>query len=176
MSNAKPSRAYRPTEPPYVPDRSYTVTRCPATASRAAAAIAPIPAPITAIRAMSVTLTATADKSAGRPVRTRPGQAFLLAPLGLRRRNRRIREARKASITMPSTSSVAAMIAAASGWNIANVMIPATPRSSAVLTAILLKGSGEVFTAILVPAFTRWLISAVEPPTAPAASSGSEPL
>lgn len=35
---------------------------------------------------------------------------------------------------------------------------------------------GEELTAILVPAFTRWLISAVEPPTAAAASSGSEPL
>lgn len=30
--------------------------------------------------------------------------------------------------------------------------------------------------AIRVPALTRWLISAVEPPIAPAASSGSEPL
>ncbi len=68
------------------------------------------------------------------------------------------------------------MEAAIHGWNMAKVTTPATPRSSAVLTAILLNGSGEVLTAILVPAFTRWLISAVEPPMAPAASSGSEPL
>ncbi|GAA3761472.1 hypothetical protein GCM10023082_64300 [Streptomyces tremellae] len=58
MSKPKPSRSKPPTEPPYAAVRSYTVTRCPATASLAAAAIAPIPAPITAIRAMPVTLTA----------------------------------------------------------------------------------------------------------------------
>lgn len=56
VSYANPSRSNRPRAPPYVAERSYTVTRCPATASRAAAAIAPIPAPITAIRAMEVDL------------------------------------------------------------------------------------------------------------------------
>ncbi|MFD0506643.1 hypothetical protein ACFQ0G_35310 [Streptomyces chiangmaiensis] len=54
----------RRTAPPYVSVRSYTTTRWPATASRAAAPIAPVPAPITAIRAMSVTLSATPDSPA----------------------------------------------------------------------------------------------------------------
>ncbi|GAB2595481.1 hypothetical protein GCM10027168_30260 [Streptomyces capparidis] len=43
---------WRPTAPPCVPARSHTVTRCPTVASRAAAASAPIPEPITTIRAM----------------------------------------------------------------------------------------------------------------------------
>ena len=68
------------------------------------------------------------------------------------------------------------MTAAATGWNTAKAMSAATPRSSARLSTMLLAGSGEVLTAIRVPALTRWLSSAVEPPTAPAASSGSEPL
>ncbi|GGZ31591.1 hypothetical protein GCM10010365_60500 [Streptomyces poonensis] len=67
MSKAKPSRSKRPTAPPYVSVRSYTTTRWPATASRAAAAIAPIPAPITAIRAMRATLSAATDSPAGGP-------------------------------------------------------------------------------------------------------------
>ncbi len=54
-------------------------------------------------------------------------------------------------------------------------MRPATPRSSARLSRMLLAGSGEVLTAIRMPALTRWLSSAVEPPTAPAASWGSDP-
>ena len=62
------------------------------------------------------------------------------------------------------------------GWATASATMLITPTSSDVLTMVLLNGSGEVLTAILVPAFTRWLISAVEPPTAPAASSGSDPL
>ncbi|BCL31237.1 hypothetical protein GCM10017557_60960 [Streptomyces aurantiacus] len=61
MSKAKPSRSKRPTAPPYVAERSYTVTRWPATASRAAAAIAPIPAPIITIRAMPGTVSAATD-------------------------------------------------------------------------------------------------------------------
>ncbi|GGL85139.1 hypothetical protein GCM10010129_31040 [Streptomyces fumigatiscleroticus] len=61
MSKRKPSRSKRRTAPPYVRVRSYTATRWPATASRAAAAIAPIPAPITAIRAMPGTLSAATD-------------------------------------------------------------------------------------------------------------------
>ncbi|CAM5713807.1 hypothetical protein SCALM49S_06293 [Streptomyces californicus] len=77
---------------------------------------------------------------------------------------------------MPSTSSTPAITAAATGLKIAKVMIPATPRSSTTLIPMLLNGSGEVLTAIRVPAFTRWLTSAVDPPIAPAASSGSEPL
>ncbi|CAM5527856.1 hypothetical protein SALBM311S_02237 [Streptomyces alboniger] len=46
------------------------------------------------------------------------------------------------------------MTAAASGWNIANVTSAPSPRSSARLTTMLLNGSGEALTAILVPAFT----------------------
>lgn len=64
MSKEKPSRSWRRTAPPYVSVRSYTVTRWPATASRAAAAIAPVPAPITAIRAMTATLSAATDNPA----------------------------------------------------------------------------------------------------------------
>ncbi|GHF62481.1 hypothetical protein GCM10018787_08180 [Streptomyces thermodiastaticus] len=66
MSKRKPSRSTLRSAPPYVSVRSYTVTRWPATASRAAAAIAPIPAPITAVRAMSATLTTiTGDARSG---------------------------------------------------------------------------------------------------------------
>ena len=61
MSKENPFLSKRPMAPPYVPVRSYTTTRWPATASRAAAAIAPIPAPITAIRAMPGTLSAPTD-------------------------------------------------------------------------------------------------------------------
>ncbi|GAA0494453.1 hypothetical protein GCM10009544_63290 [Streptomyces stramineus] len=64
MSKEKPSRSQRPTAPPCVAPRSYTATRWPATASRAAAAIAPIPAPITAIRAMPATLSGATDIAA----------------------------------------------------------------------------------------------------------------
>ncbi|GGU19781.1 hypothetical protein GCM10010274_02750 [Streptomyces lavendofoliae] len=73
MSKAKPSRSSRPTAPPYVRVRSYTVTRCPATASRAAAAMAPIPAPITTIRAMSGTLSGATGTPAGRAAHARVG-------------------------------------------------------------------------------------------------------
>ncbi|GHC63347.1 hypothetical protein GCM10010507_45680 [Streptomyces cinnamoneus] len=74
MSKTKPSRASRPTPPPYVSARSYTATRWPATASRAAAAIAPIPAPITAIRAMRPTLSGPADNpSTSAPAATGAG-------------------------------------------------------------------------------------------------------
>lgn len=52
VSKVNPSRRYCPRAPPYVSVRSCTSTSCPATASRAAAAMAPIPAPITAILAM----------------------------------------------------------------------------------------------------------------------------
>ncbi len=65
VSKENPSRSKRPRAPPYVPVRSYTTTRWPATASRAAAAMAPVPAPITAIRAMPGTLSAPT----GTPVR-----------------------------------------------------------------------------------------------------------
>ncbi len=68
------------------------------------------------------------------------------------------------------------MIAEARGWNIAKVTSPATPRSSAMLIPTLVNGSGEVLIAIRVPAFTKWLASAVVPPTAPAVMSDSEPL
>ncbi len=68
------------------------------------------------------------------------------------------------------------MTAAARGWKRAKVTRPATPRSSARLTSMLLTGSGEVLTAIRVPAFTRWLASAVPPPIRPAVMSDSEPL
>ncbi|CAM5645156.1 hypothetical protein STENM327S_05969 [Streptomyces tendae] len=61
VSKENPSRSKRPRAPPYVRVRSYTTTRWPATASRAAAAMAPIPAPITAIRAMPGTLSAATD-------------------------------------------------------------------------------------------------------------------
>ncbi|GAA2457991.1 hypothetical protein GCM10010421_59270 [Streptomyces glaucus] len=71
MSKEKPSRSTRRTAPPYVCVRSYTATRWPATASRAAAAIAPIPAPITAIRAMPGTLSATTGPPVRGPVRGR---------------------------------------------------------------------------------------------------------
>ncbi|GAA2601758.1 hypothetical protein GCM10010424_60570 [Streptomyces lienomycini] len=67
MSKENPSRSKRPRAPPYVPVRSCTTTRWPATASRAAAAIAPIPAPITAIRAMPGTLSAATDSPARGP-------------------------------------------------------------------------------------------------------------
>ncbi|GGU54135.1 hypothetical protein GCM10010211_18800 [Streptomyces albospinus] len=63
MSKAKPSRSYRRSAPPYVAPRSKTATRWPATASRAAAAIAPIPAPITAIPAMPATLSGGTDNA-----------------------------------------------------------------------------------------------------------------
>ncbi|CAM5638541.1 hypothetical protein SGLAM104S_02445 [Streptomyces glaucescens] len=66
MSKEKPSRSRRRIAPPYVSVRSYTATRWPATASRAAAAIAPIPAPITAIRAMPATLSAATGSRSGR--------------------------------------------------------------------------------------------------------------
>ncbi|GAA1508218.1 hypothetical protein GCM10009730_10240 [Streptomyces albidochromogenes] len=65
MSKTKPSRSNLPSAPPYVAARSYTATRCPATASRAADAIAPIPEPITTIRAMPGTLAAGTDNPAG---------------------------------------------------------------------------------------------------------------
>lgn len=61
----------------------------------------------------------------------------------LRRQNRRMREARKITITRPVTRSVPARPAAIHGWKIAKVTIPATPRSSAALSAMLLSGSGR---------------------------------
>ena len=58
------------------------------------------------------------------------------------------------------------MDAAHHGCRAASVTTPATVTSSALLTATLLTGSGEVLTAARIPALTPWLASALNPPAA----------
>ena len=106
MSKTNPSRSNRPSAPPYVDERSYTVTRWPATASRAAAAMAPTPAPITAIRAMSATVSPPLTTQSGSSWTPAAASRFSSRRCALRRRKRRILRHSTTSITMPSTSSV----------------------------------------------------------------------
>ena len=74
------------------------------------------------------------------------------------------RRTTKTTSAPPVTSRNAAIPAASQGNRAARPTTPATVRSSAVLTTMLLAGSGEVLTPARIPAFTAWLAKAVAPP------------
>jgi len=77
-----------------------------------------------------------------------------------------MRPSRKTTSTTPMTSRSAATEAAAQGFIAARETTAATVTSSAVLTATLLAGSGDVLTATRSPALTAWLAKALKPPAA----------
>ena len=66
------------------------------------------------------------------------------------------------------------MAAAASGLRSANHTTPSTATSSVTLATTLVTGSGEELMASRPPALTRWLSSAVPPPTTPSTAWSSD--
>jgi hypothetical protein len=86
-----------------------------------------------------------------------------------------MRPTSRATTVIPVASSTAAIPAASHGAMSERETTPATVTSSAVLTTMLLAGSGEVLTPSRIPAFTRWLASAVPPPTTAAVAWPSVP-